>query len=390
MRSISLPFVVAPPSGARIRTRLRVDAADQQLLRAVGEQLGRLASADVAVRCRLGRGDDQRADRKRAITAASSSRWAGAITRTSGDQWQRAAKNLLDARLGLRRAVRRLQARRGVPVGQRQGRVRGYGSRAERFQKQRRLQQLQTRLAEVEERITAGRVSVCRGGRRLARLRHAVDGDDASCRLTKAGWRERWGAARWFLTADGEAGKRWGNETIRVHPEEGWLELRLPTPLAHLSNTIGRAATYRLSCPVAFTYRRAEWAAQAGSGAVRYDIVYEPAKGRWYVDASWRLVNRPAPSVEQLCRHPTLGVDLNAEHLAAWVVDHCGNPVGAPHTIPLALEGLPATIRDGRVRQAVTTLIHLARQNGCRSMMIENLDFSDARQIGRERLGRGD
>src|ERR671931_882140 len=128
MRSLATPFVVAPPVGARVRTRLRLPAWDEAVVRAVGEHLGRLAGGDLAVRCRLGRGDDQRADRKRAITAASSSRWAGAITRTSGDQWQRAANNLLDARLGLRRAVRRLQARLGVPVGQRQGRVRGYGS----------------------------------------------------------------------------------------------------------------------------------------------------------------------------------------------------------------------------------------------------------------------
>jgi hypothetical protein len=154
-------------------------------------------------------------------------------------------------------------------------------------------------------------------------------------------------------------------------------------------NTPGRAATYRLSCPVAFTYRRAEWAAQAVSGAVRYDIAYDPAKGRWYADASWRLADRPAPSLEQLRQDPTLGVDLNADHLAGWVMDRSGNPVGAPHTIPLALEGLPATARDGRLRQAVTTLIHLARQHGCWSVMVENLDFTDARQIGRERLGRG-
>jgi hypothetical protein len=40
----------------------------------------------------------------------------------------------------------------------------------------------------------------------------------------------------WFITADGEAGKPWGNETIRVHPDEGWLELKLPAPLAHLGN----------------------------------------------------------------------------------------------------------------------------------------------------------
>src|SRR5919198_1348838 len=387
MRSISPSFVVAPPSGARIRTRLRVDAADQQVLRAVGEQLGRLASADVAVRCRLGRSNDQWADRKRALTAASSSRWAGAITRTSNDQWERATKNLLDARAGLRRAIRRLRARLGGTVGRRQGRTRGYASGAERFAKQRRLQQLQARLAEVEARIARGRVSVCRGGRRLARLRHALGREDVS--LTEAAWRERWQAARWFLTADGEAGKRWGNETIRVHPDQGWLELRLPAPLARLSNTPGRAATYRLSCPVVFHHRAAEWAAQAATGAVRYDLWSDPGRGRWYADASWQLPARAVPSLAALRQDRALGVDLNAEHLDGWVLDRSGNPVGAPHTIPLHLEGLPASTRDGRLRAAVAALIRLAKTSDCRSVMVEDLDFGDARQVGREALGRG-
>jgi hypothetical protein len=392
MRSLVAPFVVAPPAGARIRTRLRLSACDEAVVRAVGGHLGRLAGSDLAVRCRLGHGDDQRADRKRALTAASSSRWAGAVTRTSGDQWQRASKNLLDARVGLRRAVQGVQARLGVPVGQRKGRLRGYGSRAERFQKQRRLQHLQARLAEVEERIAAGRVSVCRGGRRLAKLRHTIEGDHASPRPTKAEWRQRWEAARAFLTADGEAGKRWGNETIRVHPDESWLEVRLPTPLAYLSNTPGRAATYRLSCPVVFHHRAGEWAAQAASGAVGYDLFLDPARQRWYLDGSWRLPAVAVPSLEQLRqdRHRALGVDLNAEHLDSWVLDPSGSPVGPPHTIPLALGGgLPATTRDGRLRSAVAALIRFARANGCRSVMVENLNFADARQAGRETLGHG-
>ena len=41
MRSITPPFLVAPPAGARIRTRLRVGAGDERVLRAVGEYLGR-------------------------------------------------------------------------------------------------------------------------------------------------------------------------------------------------------------------------------------------------------------------------------------------------------------------------------------------------------------
>jgi hypothetical protein len=164
MRSIATPFIVAQPTGARIRTRLRLSAWDEAVVRMIGEHLGRLAGQDLAARCRLGVGDDQRAARKRALTPASSSRWAGAITRTSNDQRERAFKNLLDTRIGLRRAAGRLRARLAVPTGAQQGRTQGYASRAERFQKQRRLQHVEAKLAEVEERITEGRVSVCRVG----------------------------------------------------------------------------------------------------------------------------------------------------------------------------------------------------------------------------------
>lgn len=391
MRRVAAPFVVAPPTGARIRTRLRPSAWDEAVVREVGEHLGRLAGQDLALRCQIGSGPDQRAIRKQAMTAACTSRWAGAITRTSNDQWERAYKNLLDARVGLQRAARKLRRRLAVPVGERRGQALGYASRAERFAKQRRLQHLQARLAEVEERISTGRVSVCRGGRRLAKLRHSVDHDDAV--LTQGEWRERWEAERLFLTADGEADKPFGNETIRVHPEETWLELRLPAPLAHLANRPhGR---YRLVCPVRFSHRAAEWAAQAASGAVRYDISLDPTKGgatgkgRWYLDASWRLPARPVPSLDKLRQHRSLGVDLNADHLAAWVLNLAGDPLGEPHTIPLDLDGQPASTRDGRLRQAVAELLRLATTHGCRSLTVENLDFADARQVGRETLGRG-
>ena len=73
-------------------------------------------------------------------------------------------------------------------------------------------------------------------------------------------------------------GKPWGNETIRFNPDEGWLEIKLPAPLAHLANqSQGR---YRLSCSVGFSYRGDEVAAQAATAAIRYDISRDPARGR--------------------------------------------------------------------------------------------------------------
>lgn len=383
MRRIAAPFVVAPPSGARIRTRLRLSGDDERVLLAVGEHLGSLAGRDLAERCRLRRGGEERARRKRRLTTSSSSRWAGAITRTSGDQWTRGWKTLHDQRANLRRAVRAIEARLATPVGGRAGGVRGYANGAERFEKRRRLERLRARLGEVEGRIASERVSVVRGGRRLAQARHQLE----AAGLSEIEWRARWCAHRRFLCADGEADKAWGNETIRVHPEEGWLEIKLPSPLAHMANRPhGR---YRLSVPVSFSYRSDEWAAQAATGAVRYDVSFAPERTRWYLDASWTIKPAGPRSHDVLRRHPTLGVDLNADHLACWVVDHHGNPVGQPRTVPLALAGLGSRRRDGRLRATITTLLDIAQAQDCPSISIENLGFAEARATGRETMGRG-
>ena len=73
---------------------------------------------------------------------------------------------------------------------------------------------------------------VVRGGKRLANTRHHLD----EAQLTPQQWRQRWNAARMFLSADGESGKRYGNETIRVTPD-GEVSIKLPAPLAHLANS---------------------------------------------------------------------------------------------------------------------------------------------------------
>ena len=78
MRPLAPPLVVAPPTGARVRTRLRVDEHDAEVLFAVGRHLGTLANRDLAAYCTArAKGDDEgtsRTRRKQALTAASSSR----------------------------------------------------------------------------------------------------------------------------------------------------------------------------------------------------------------------------------------------------------------------------------------------------------------------------
>ena len=283
LREIAAPFVAALPAGTRVRTRLCVSLQDAEVLAAAGRHLGSLAGRDLAARCAEGRLDAKgraasRAARKRALTGESSSRWAGAITRASEDGYQLAFRNLAAERGTLRARVRKIEARLTARAGEKAGRVAGYATPAERHAKALRLKALKGRLARVGRRIGAGAVPVTRGGRRLMRARLCLE--DAG--LTEARWRQRWDAARLFLTVDGEKGKARGNETIGWHPGEGWLEVKLPAPLAHLANRPhGR---YRLSCEVRFGYRGGEVAAQAASGAVRYDIC-APRGALWVLPA---------------------------------------------------------------------------------------------------------
>jgi hypothetical protein len=398
LRRIADPVVAAPPTGARIRTRLHVSESEVVALTAFGAFLGSVYRAELAERIRRGVLDRDgraawRAERKQAITAVSSSRWAGAITRAVEDQYQLGMRRLAAQVVDLRAAIEVLEARCPLrpgelePVGpddsgarRRSRRRRGYASKAERFAKTRRLAALRERLTTAEQALVVGHPSMVLGGKRLWHNRNHLD----STAMTEQQWQERWDARRMFLTADGESGKPGANETIRVD-SEGHLRIKTPAALVEQFGT-----HVVIEAPVRFAHRGDDWAVRvAGRRAVRYDIRYDPKRNRWYLDASWTTNPEPAESLEQLRRGRVLGVDLNADHLACCVLDAAGNPVGVPTTIEVFTDGLVAPRRDGRVRAAITRLLDHAQQSGCAAVAVENLNFVDTRAVGRETLGRG-
>lgn len=385
-RSIAEPYIAAAPAGARVRTRLHVSEQDATVLWEVGTHLGRLAGRDLAVRCREGRLDakgkaESLRERKRGLTAESSSRWAGTITRDSEDKWRLAEQSLRRDRDSLRRRIRIIETRAEVPAGEKRGRVRGYATPNERHQKLIRLKGLESRLARVEQRLAGDRVSVVRGGKAMLCKRANLDATGSALEQ----WQTEWKASRLFLRADGDSSAPWGNYTITWDPGERWLDINLPTPLAYLANQ--PRGRYRLSCPVEFRYRADEVAAQAATGPVRYDIAPDPKTGRWYISASWKKASVRPVTLEELQAGPIVAVDVNDGHLEAAAVAADGNVIGTPFAIPLELAGLPASARDGRVRAAITTLIAAAKKHGAQAIVIEELGFEKARAEGRERTG---
>jgi len=399
---------IAPPVQApavttlRIRTRLRVSDADQAVIVTLGTHLGRLARADLAKRGRAGLDHSEKvwAQRKRAITKESSSRWAGAITKASNDAYATARRNQLRQRADLTRAIAILEEkielschsakeREELRAGRAGRKLKfGYRSRWELAMKRQRLQHLRARKARLDQDLDAGRVHITRGGKRL--LCHRLHLDQAG--ITKEQWRALWDASRWWITANGESGKHFGNETIRLSPE-GVLEVDLPQPLAQMANiTTGGLTRYRFQAEVHFSYRQAEWLAQVrGDRAVAYSISFDPAKDRFYLDASFTPASpAPVPAYQELLLDRatrTLAVDHNHGFLAPALLDRSSNPVGRLPHIPLVTEDLSAATRDGHLRQAITQLLDLAEVSRARCITIEDLGFSEMRSTGRERYG---
>ncbi|MDT0487904.1 transposase, partial [Streptomyces doebereineriae] len=384
-REVAASFVVPGPAGVAVRDRLRVSDADAAVLTEVGVFLGSLAAGDLAERSRQGLGHDAAswAVRKRSLTGRSSARWAGSITKASHDQWALARRGQAAYMAWLRGQIVSIEARLARPLGakadNRAGLVRGYASRGEWHAKSRRLQTLKARLAGMEADWAAGRVRVVRGGKRLANTRHHL----AAAGLDEQAWRMRWQAERMFLAADGESGKRFGNETIRV-TDTGRLSVKLPAPLAHLANAPhGR---YVLDATVRFPHRGQEWRDRVTvNRAVAYRIHHDPARGRWYITASWQRAAAPVLPLQAALARGVVGVDMNDDHLAAWQLDGHGNPVGEPQHFFYDLTGT-AQHRDAQIRHALTRLLHHTRHCGAAAIAIEDLDFSDG--TSREKHGR--
>ncbi|WP_328743994.1 transposase [Streptomyces sp. NBC_00285] len=384
LRSLAAPFVASGPSGVAARTRLReLTPDDEMMLRLVGRHLGSLASKDLKARCRdgLSHSGQAWAVRKRELTPLSSSRWAGSITKATHDQWALARRGQWAHLQHLEAGIRTIEDRLSLPVGQKGTKKApgGYRSAREWHAKSRRLRVLEDRLTAARADREAGIVHVVRGGKRLARTRHHLE----AAQLTESAWRGRWEAERWFCQADGESGKRYGNETIRISPD-GEVSIRLPAPLAHLANAPhGR---YVLACRVAFAHRGTEWADRvAANRAIAYRIHYDAGRNRWYLTASWQIPPTPTLPIDAVLTHGVIGVDMNADHLAAWRLDIHGNPTGAPLRFCYDLTGT-ADHRDAQVRHALTRLLHWARMCGVQAIAVEDLDFGAEKT--REKHGR--
>lgn len=120
-------------------------------------------------------------------------------------------------------------------------------------------------------------------------------------------------------------------------------------------------------------------------GRVAHRIHYDTDRDRWYVTAAWQIPVSQAVPIAAALAHGVIGVDMNADHLAAWRPDVHGNPTGSPRRFFYDLTGT-ADHRDAQVRHALTRLLHWARTCGVKAIAVEDLDFTTEKT--REKHGR--
>lgn len=385
--------IVAASAGVSVRTRIRLDPDEKTLLAAIGTHLTRARNADLTA----ARRGEKANDRYKVLVSefGIQARYAGTICVDNDAATKAAKEHLWRHRSGLRRAVATLERRITAPTrsscecGARRGCATcrdGYATVSERWQKQRRLASRAAELARVEERLAAKDYPVVYGGRRLANTRHHLD----AAGFTKDTWRQSWEEARSWFGCAGNAGKPGGNPCLTLtRGERGlwFLTVSVPKPVAE---ELGVSARVRLRHPVTLHHRSLELEERLNDrAAVRLDVQPDAnAKGRQrtYLRFSWV---RPADEPVELNvarAGGVVGVDLNADHLAATRVDPAGNPVGRPVRIPLDLAGVSSATRDGRLRAAITAVLEHANDTGATAIAVEDLDFSDSK--GREKFGR--
>ena len=284
---------------------------------------------------------------------------------------------------GLQRRIAR--AERQVAKAEEQGRWQQV------HQKRRRLASLKSRLAGLEADVAAGRVRLCFGSKQLWRKQHHLKQNGYT---SHAEWLRDWQDARsdefFVLGSRDETG---GCQLcVATVADDGTLTLRLRMPdcLANLHGKYlaieGVRFAYGHEQVLAALGSNAEYAAyrrEHGEKAARATKLGQAISYRfkrdgkgWRVFVSTQMMDVPVVTDR---KRGTIGVDLNADHLAVAETDASGNYVNA-WRVPLVTYGKSTHQAEALIGDAVSGVVQYARQVG-KPIVIERLDFRQKKAV---------
>lgn len=236
----------------------------------------------------------------------------------------------------------------------------------------RRIARLKDRLQRLNADRQAGMARICFGSKRLFRAQRALQANGYADHVA---WRSAWQHARssqfLVLGSKDETGGCQG--CVAVHQGAGVFGLRLRLP--------NRASEKYVVFAVRFAYgwERLVRALDLGQ-AISYRFLRDE-KG-WRVFASSAV---EASSYISDLGCGALGVDLNADHVAACVMKHDGNPVET-FRLPLVTYGASSDRAEALIGECVKSLVQRAVSLRV-PIVLERLEFSKKKALLRAERG---
>ena len=252
-------------------------------------------------------------------------------------------------------------------------------------QRRRRLAALEWKRAKLQEDMTAGRVRLCFGSKRLWRKQHHLEENGYA---SHEEWLRDWRDVRsdeFFVL--GSRDERAGCQLcVATVAEDGTLTLRVRMPDC-LAGQHGRYLTIeglwfahghaQLLAALASNAEYARCRREHGEQAARATALGRAVSYRFKRDGKgWRVfATTGMMGVPLVTDHKrgVIGVDLNADHLAVAETDRFGNYVNA-FGVPLVTYGKSQHQAEAAIGDAVANVVEYAREAG-KPIVIERLDF---------------
>jgi IS605 OrfB family transposase len=258
-------------------------------------------------------------------------------------------------------------------------------------QKKRRLARLEKRLEQLESDKATGRVRICFGSKKLFNAQFDLKANGyENFEQWKSDWRKS--RCNQFVLV-GSKDETAGNQICTAkRQKEGTLTLRVRMPNA----LVPKYGKYLEISRVKFAYGQDVIEAALNDNEARRVLksLKSPATKHYGQAITYRFLRdekgwrvfvstaRPQISIKTLKHIGTIGIDLNANHIALVETDRFGNPIET-QTIPLNTYGRSKGQTEAIIGEAAKIIVKRAEKT-LKPIVIEDLDFSQKKSVLKE------